>query len=319
IGAVAQKAAERESYECLNGAIRWLMAIETWAHRVFVFVLLADWSRDWGGFQSEYIKLGQTVARALGDVAGTLVEKNETTAAETLTGLDNSQTTAYVQSRLADAMRRHQDDKRANELLTSAQQRLSGNQLFEFSEAYTTLAKGLVMIGRFEDAIKLIVSLKDSVNRNAVRDSIACALVELGDLEKAATLVAAMEKQDFMDLYREGMIIHNAEATIAEVKLNRGDLEEALALVHKIDDPWAITTRDATLEKIGRRLADLAPMEPARVSNLIFDVLRKVRVGERSDVLTYVAALVPVLKASGNSRPLELWSHLKQVHMWSMV
>jgi hypothetical protein len=317
IGAVARKASEHESYDCLNGALRWLMAIETWTHRIFLFVVLANWIKDWSDFQSEYIKLGQTVALALGEVAEKLLEKNETTAAESVANLDAFQTTAYVQSRLANAMRRHQNDERANELLTNARGLLLEDQLVEWSEAYMSVAVGLVRMGRTEDAHTLIDCLKDEVDRNAVRDSIACALVEVGALEEAQSLVAAMEEQGYMDLYREEMIVHEAAAAVAEANFEAGDLEEAVKLLQQIDDPWAISVRNTTLENFGQRLADLAPTDPVRVSNLIFDLLRQVRVGGRTDVLTYVAALSPALKVGGKLMPLELWSQLKQVQMWS--
>jgi hypothetical protein len=145
---------------------------------------------------------------------------------------------------------------------------------------------------------------------------------EAGDLDGASAVVNSMEPFDSFDLYRPHVRLHVGATTAIAELLKRGKMEQAAARLTELykafsNDPWTIMPAESALGEIAGRLAELAVDQPERVGRIIFGVLRGGRDAQQRDqVLEYIAAFSPVLKAVDVNLALEVWRRVVDVERW---
>ena len=317
VAALAQKSLECELYDFLDDAVRWLLAQETWSYVVPQVVAMAGWLTEWPELGTVQHELGGTVVRTLGDVVAGIAERDEFAAAESVAGqVGLTLGRAYVQARLAGALREQGQAEHADRILQEAHAALSGLDLTGWPEACAEVAAGLATVGRTDEALALADALPEGGDRNDVLDAIAYAQADVGELEEALGTLERMSEIDPFDMYRASVHVHWGLTTIATAYAEQGDLERAAALLDRKDDLWAILPRKDAIGEFGLRLADLAPADPDRVAALIFNLLREARTEQRDEVLAYVAAFAPVLRAVDEMSPVEAWQRLVEIRGW---
>ena len=95
-----------------------------------------------------------------------------------------------------------------------------------------------------------------------------------------------------------------------------GDFDRSIALLNKIDDPWAvIVTRDA-YDRLGEHLADLITSEPRRGAVFLRDLMRQAGINSKDQVMMSISSFAPVLKASGETVLLDTRHSREEIQAW---
>lgn len=249
-----------------------------------------------------------------------LIPIGELDAAEAWTsGVVHNPGRAYVQAVLEHVLRAHRLTDTADRTLDAAVLNLEEAGPAAWAVASAEVAAALVVQTRLAEAFRLADEQQEPEDRNHVLDAIAEAQLAAGDPDEALSTLALLQAV-YAPIVTSttDVVSHTAAMHATEALARRGEFERAAEVIVHLSDPWAFPERDRALHTFGECLAELVGHTDAvSVADALFGALRQARYVDREQILAWVTAAAPVIRAAGAGALVETWQRLRETEEWA--